>query len=194
MDLLSTITNQLGDSFIEKVSGNIGADKEKTSSAINTALPFLLGALSKNASSENGAQSILSAVTKKHDGSILDNLSGLIDDPKHGDGAGILKHVLGNKEGMVEKLIAEKTGLGTDGSTGILQILAPIVMGAIGKEAKNFDIGSLAGLLGGTADKIGEPSVSSSLVSKFLDKDGDGNVKDDLLSMGMGFLKNQFKG
>lgn len=194
MDILSTITSQLGDSFIKKVSGNLGAGEKETSSAIDTALPFLLGALSKNTQSESGAQSLMSALSKKHDGSVLDNISGLIDDPAHGEGAGILKHVLGNKEGVVEKLIAEKTGLGEKSSTGLLQILAPVVMGALGKQAQGLDISQLSSLLGGAADKVGEPSISSSLVSKFLDKDGDGDVKDDLLSMGMGFLKNKFKG
>ncbi len=41
------------------------------------ALPVLMGAMQKNASTPEGAVGFLGAVMGKHDGGILDNLSGL---------------------------------------------------------------------------------------------------------------------
>lgn len=195
-DLLSSLTNQLGNDFIGKVSQSLGSDTKKTGSAVDMALPMILGALSKNTQSKKGTEAFHKALMKKHDGSVLKNISALVQNPDKGEGAGILKHILGNKEGMIEKLIADKTGLDTKGSTNILKILAPLVMGALGKQAKegSLDFGSLSGLLGKTADKVGDKSVSSSLVSSLLDKDGDGDIKDDLMTIGMGALKKKFFG
>ena len=56
----------------------------------------ILGAMANNASKPGGADSLLGALQKDHDGSILDNLGGFLGQPNTDDGNGILGHVFGN--------------------------------------------------------------------------------------------------
>ncbi|MDX1429018.1 MAG: DUF937 domain-containing protein [Rhodothermales bacterium] len=77
--LLDIITGQLGSDQLSKLGGAIGANDNQTKDAVAAALPVLLGSLAKNAnSSPEGAESLARALEKDHDGSILDNLGGLL--------------------------------------------------------------------------------------------------------------------
>jgi len=186
MNILSGLSSQLDSGFIEKVSGALGADTKKTGSAIDMALPLLMKGLANNASNKQGAESLSKALSKKHDGGIFDMVDTLISKPEAGEGAGILKHILGGKEASIEKFISKESGLDTGGSTKVLQILAPMVLGALGKEQQNQNLSSdqLSGLLSTVSDALaGKSSLSSDLLTSLLDRDGDGDIKDDLMSM-----------
>jgi len=142
--------------------------------------------LANNASNKQGAESLSKALSKKHDGGIFDMVDTLISKPEAGEGAGILKHILGGKEASIEKFISKESGLDTGGSTKVLQILAPMVLGALGKEQQNQNLSSdqLSGLLSTVSDALaGKSSLSSDLLTSLLDRDGDGDIKDDLMSM-----------
>jgi hypothetical protein len=76
--LLDLVTQQLGSGVLQQLSGALGGDQDKTQKAVGAALPVLLGALAKNASSPDGAASLANALERDHDGSILDNLGGLL--------------------------------------------------------------------------------------------------------------------
>lgn len=76
--LVDLITQQMGSGMLDQLSGALGADSGKTQQAVGAALPVLVGALAKNASSAEGAASLASALERDHDGSILDNLGGLL--------------------------------------------------------------------------------------------------------------------
>ena len=69
--LLELLAGQLGGENLSMISKEIGADENTTKSAMGTALPLLLGALSRNGENEQGAQGILNAIEKdNHDGSV----------------------------------------------------------------------------------------------------------------------------
>lgn len=102
-------------------------------------MPLLLGAMHKNAKSEQGASNLMSALSNKHDGSILDNLGSIlggdgVDRNVKNDGEGILSHVLGGKQSMIQQTIAQKVGVDADTVGQILKIAAPIVLGFLGKK------------------------------------------------------------
>ena len=50
-------------------------------------------------------------LAKDHDGTILDNLGGFLSNSDNGPGAGILKHVFGDKRSMVEAGLSQMSGL-----------------------------------------------------------------------------------
>ena len=193
--LLDMLSGQLGQEAVRQVSRQLGADEETTQQAIGAALPMLVGALDRNASSTDGAEALSRALQRDHDGSILDDLSTQIANPETAQtGAAILGHVLGGKQGNVETGISRTTGL-DQGSTGqLLAMLAPVVLGALGKQQRSqgLDAGALAGLLGNERQAT-ESSLGG--LSQLLDMDGDGEVTDDILNMGVnllgGWLKNR---
>jgi hypothetical protein len=64
--------------------------------------------------------------------------------------------VLGDKRNSVENGLSFKTGLNSSQVSKLLKIAAPLIMGYLGKQKKQqgsgFDLGSIAGLLGGMAN------------------------------------------
>ncbi|GJM44732.1 MAG: hypothetical protein DHS20C21_15740 [Gemmatimonadota bacterium] len=196
MSLLDEITKHLDGGALKQISSAIGADEAKTAQAASAALPALLGALARNSSQSGGAEAISSALSKDHDGSVLDNLSSFLSNPGSGKGDGILNHVLGGKRGRVESSVGKASGLDPQAVGGLMTMLAPIVMGSLGKakRTQNLDASSLANLLGQERKTIESSSpAASGLMGQLLDADGDGDVDlSDMASKGMGMLGKMF--
>jgi hypothetical protein len=175
-DLLS---EQLGGDNLKRISDHVGADERTTGNAMSAALPTLLGALSRNASRQDGAEALSGALSRDHDGSILDNLSGFLGKPEAGPGEGILKHVLGNRRPAVESSLGGATGMSQDSIGKLLKTLAPVVMGALGKEQRRqgMDAGTLAGFLNRERQEVERRAPQEmGLIGKLLDTDDDGDV------------------
>lgn len=186
--LLDLLNSPMGKQLISGVAGQTGQPESKTADVLSMAMPLLLGAMKKNASSPQGAQGLMSALSSKHDGSILDNLGGLfgggVDESVMNDGAGILGHVFGGKQPQVENALSQKSGMDAGSITNILKIAAPIVMGFLGKQKAQSnvsDANGLNGLLGGMLG--GQPQQNQSLITTLLDSDGDGSILDDVAGM-----------
>ncbi len=182
--LLDLLTRQLGGDTLSQVSGQLGISENQAGAAISAALPMLIGALARNASSPQGARSLDQAVENDHDGSILENLTGFLSHAQQGPGAGILRHVLGGQRPVVENAVQQTAGL--DGATAgrLLEMLAPIVMGGLGKVKQQSDLGAggLAEMLQHEKTRVREASPAGGLLS-LLDADGDGSVVDDVAGM-----------
>src|SRR5512142_2668786 len=131
--IVETIQQALGENTIQQISRSIGADPNKTANAVTTALPAILGGLSKNASNPDGAAALHRALDD-HDGSILDNLSGLLGGGTNVEGGQILGHIFGDNRPAVEQGVGKASGLNTGQVAQILTMLAPIVMGVLGRE------------------------------------------------------------
>ena len=188
--LLDTLTDQLG-----------GADKEQTSKAATGIFSTLVGAMSKNASTPEGAASLANALDNDHDGSVLDNVMDMFgggaqpQQSRATNGAGILKHVLGGKQSGAIDMISKMSGLDNNKTGSLMTMLAPIVMANLGRTKKEngFDISDLASFLGNTVQSQSNQSAEMSMISKFIDQDGDGSIMDDIAGMGMNILGNFFK-
>lgn len=196
--LLETITRQLGGDTLNKIGREIGADEERTGAATGAALSTMLGALARNSSRQDGAQSLHRALAKDHDGSILDNLGGLIGNPQSGNGDGILRHLLGGKRQRVEAGLAKTTGMDSGSMGKLMTMLAPVLMGALGKQQRqgNLDSASLSRYLGQERQTMErqEPQATG-MLGKLLDTDGDGDVDlGDLAKHGTGLLGKLFRG
>ena len=187
MNLSGLLNEALSGNTINQISQTIGADESTTSNAIQAALPMLIGGLARNSQSEDGASSLLNALNKDHDGSILDDIGGFLSGGAGGGiGSAILGHVLGGQQGRVEQGISAASGLDMGKVGPLLAILAPVVMGALGRgnqQAGGFDIGSLAGLLGGTQQQMSSGSPIMDMLGGLLDQDKDGSAIDDIMGM-----------
>ena len=122
------LNSDLGKQIISGIGKQAGTSEKETASVVSAAAPVLMGMLQKNASSEQGASGILGALSK-HDGSILDNLSGFLSAGDTTDGNGILGHILGSKKNTVEAAISQKTGVSSANTSKIIALLAKIIMG-----------------------------------------------------------------
>jgi len=182
--LLGLLQGQDLGQLAEQVGGNEGQVKN----GVMAALPAMLTALSKNTGTEKGAQELNNALEKKHDGSILDNLSGYLSNPDLKDGAGILNHLFGNQTSNVANAVSQSSGLDSNGSMKMLQMLAPVLMGILGQQKKqnNLDAKGLGNLTSMLASNFGSEAGASGImeaVTNLLDANKDGNVMDDIMGM-----------
>lgn len=199
--LLDLLSSPMGKQLISGVAGQTGNSTDQTGSVLTMALPLLMGAMKKNASTPEGAQGLMSALSNKHDGSILGNLGGLfgggVDQSVKDDGAGILGHVLGGKQAQVENALSQKSGMDTSSIATILQVAAPILMGMIGQQKQQQNVSDASGLqslLGGMMGGGKQADKQQSLIESFLDSDGDGSILDDVASMALGGKKGGIGG
>lgn len=72
--IMNLLGGDLGTSLIEGLSNQTGQTTSKTNNVLEMAMPVLLQAMQRNASSPKGAAGLMGALSNKHDGSILDNL------------------------------------------------------------------------------------------------------------------------
>jgi len=190
--LLSTLTQQLGGDAIQQISAQLGTDPASTQTAVGAALPLLLGALGRNTASPDGAAA-LSTALQQHDGSVLNNLTGFLSSGGNiQDGSAIVGHVLGGKQDAVANSLSQVSGLNAGSTSQLLAMLAPVVMGALGKTQREegLNAGGLANLLSG--EQSHADSMLGGLASQLLDANHDGSIVDDVVNMGSKLLGGLF--
>lgn len=199
--LLDLLSSPMGKQLISGVAGQTGNSTDQTGSVLTMALPLLMGAMKKNASTPEGAQGLMNALSNKHDGGILNDLGGLfgggVDQSVKDDGAGILGHILGGKQAQVENALSQKSGMDTSTIATILQVAAPILMGMIGKQKQQKNVNDASGmqnLLGGMMGGGKQADKQQSLIESFLDSNGDGSILDDVASLALGGKKGGIGG
>ncbi len=188
--LLDLLNSPMGEQLISGVAGQTGQPENKTGDVLSMAMPLLLGAMKKNASTPDGAAGLMNALSSKHDGGILDDLGGLfgggVDSSVMDDGAGILGHVFGNKQANVENALSQRSGVDTGSIGNILKIAAPLVMGYLGKQQRQSNVSDASGLSSMLGNMLGgQPKQNQSLLESLLDQDGDGSIIDDVAGMVM---------
>jgi hypothetical protein len=189
--LLNLLNSDLGKTLVNSASSQLGQNKAQTTTALTTALPLILGAMKNNTTTPKGAEGLLSALANKHDGSLLDNLSGLLgSNDVLNDGAGILGHIFGGKEQNVAKAVSAKSGIDMNSALNLLKMAAPVIMGYLGKQSRKnnvSDVGGIQNLLGSLLGSGAQKEQS--LITSILDADGDGSVIDDIIGMATGGKK-----
>lgn len=187
MDALMQLLNQqLSGGGLSQISQQVGADEQTTGNVLSAAMPLLLSAMANNASTPQGAESLHQALTQDHDGAIFNDIAGFLSNPQAANGAGILGHVLGPKQDLVQNGLAQQTGLDAGTIGQLLTIAAPLVMGALGKtqQEQGFDANGLSSFLGQQqqAAQQSNPDMMAMLGS-MLDMDKDGSALDDILGL-----------
>ena len=184
--LLSMLTETLGPEAVPSLSRQMGTDKRATGNALSAAVPLMLDALTRNASSPEGARSLHDALARDHDGSVLDDLQGYMGQPDLADGDGILKHVFGNRRAAVEQGIGRSSGLDAGDIAKLMAAVAPLIMGFLGRQQREagLDSGGLGRALAEERERAiaDEPQLGG--LAAILDADDDGSVVDDLMKLG----------
>lgn len=198
-NLANEVLRHLPDDVIVQLARQIGAqDPNQVKKAAHGVAELLLNAAARSANNPQSGGGLLGALKKDHDGGILGDLMGVLGGRKQAqnasttNGAGIVRHLLGNKQLEAAQMIQQISGLDFFKSGVLMQLIAPVVMGVLGQQRKTggLDLGGLAKvLMGGGGSQSSAQQSGGGLFEKLLDRDGDGSMMDDLLNMGMQLLK-----
>jgi|JI7StandDraft_1071085.scaffolds.fasta_scaffold00142_39 hypothetical protein len=93
-------------------------------------------------------------------------------------GAAILKHVLGGAQPRAADGVAKSAGISPAAAGQLMAMLAPLVMGAIGRmqQQNGLDAGGLAKAIQQDAGRVGAAPGQGGGFASLLDTDGDGDV------------------
>ncbi|MFN3489212.1 MAG: DUF937 domain-containing protein, partial [Emticicia sp.] len=162
MDLLGLVKEQLTSSIVSKIGSFLGESTENTSSALGSALPAILGGVMQKASTTQGASDLVNTIkTGGYDGSVLENLGGLLNDAKRTStleslGSGFLGNIFGDKLDALSGFISKASGIKTGSASSLLSLAAPILMNVLGKQvtSQNMSTSGLASLLMSQKDAV----------------------------------------
>lgn len=129
MNLLDMLLGSLtSSSSLNALSQNTGTNQEQTSNLVNAAIPTLLGALTNNASSQEGAQSLLNALGQHTE---TTTMAQQLANADTNDGNAIIQHILGNNAGNVIQSLAGQTGTNENQVSSLLSNIAPALMSGL---------------------------------------------------------------
>ena len=198
---MNEVGRHLNDDVIVQLSRQIGAqDPNHVKKAAQVISELLLNAIQRNANHQERGGGLFGAIKKDHDGGILGDLMNVFAGKKQVgnqstmNGVGIVNHLLGKQQLEAAQVISQMSGLDIFKSGVLMQLIAPVIMGVVGQKQKSggLDMGGLAEILmGGRQNQQAQQGGGQlgGVLGQLLDRDGDGSMMDDLLSMGMKILK-----
>lgn len=196
--LFDLITSQIESREIDAIARQVGVDSDSAMKVVAGALPAMLAGLANNTQDTAGAESLANALDRDHDGSVLEDVVGFLGDAAAANtGAGILGHVFGSRRGSVESALGQMSGMDAGSAGQILAMVAPLLMGLLGREkrSREMDAGALAEMLGAERQLAKQRAPQAmDMLGGMLDSDGDGQVVDDLAGIGGSLLGGLFGG
>lgn len=169
-NLVSYIMQFLTPDMIGRIATALGLDRNDTQTGIAGTVPALLAALSGVAARPGGAQSIVDTI--KQQPSVAENFGSMIATGNPSSlvekGSNLLMSLLGSRDqSALAGAVGKFAGLGQAGGSSLLGMLAPLVMGLIGKQiGPRLDVGSLSNLFSSQKEQIAQampPGMSNLL-------------------------------
>lgn len=124
--LLEELSKQINPQMLQGLSSQLGTSEAQTTQAVSALIPMLIGGLSQNVQ-RGGADSLDKALERDHDGSLLNQLSGMFGGGGAGGLAGMVGGLLGggqqgggNLMGQLTQMMAGGNQRSVNGS-GILE-------------------------------------------------------------------------
>jgi Uncharacterized conserved protein len=134
MDLVSMILkNMTSNSSIGALAEKAGVSADSVEKAVTSAVPSLIGSLTKNASSAEGAKSLMGALAQHNDSS---DVSSQIANADAEDGNKIIGKIMGDDKDDFISSIAKKAGIDAGASNKILSNISPALLSMISQAAK----------------------------------------------------------
>lgn len=162
MNLLSLLMGSMTtNDSVNALSQKTGASSKQVGMLISLALPLLIKYMTSNASSSQGASSLLGALTHHNS---KKTMSQQIMQADEEDGKKIVNHILGNQSQSVVNDLAGQTGLSSDQVSQLLGSLAPSMMSGLSAATQSnaqqspsggMDLSGLMGMFGGMQQSQG---------------------------------------
>lgn len=190
--LVDTVLSHLDDSQVNAIASQLGVDPTQARTAIEHAVPLIVGHMAQNASTPQGADSLNNALSEHAGFNISDVLSGVLSGSGgQGVGGAILGHIFGANQAAANQGLSQVTGLGQQNSSQLMAILAPIVMAALANHVQSQG-GGLTSVLSQEAQQIQQRGgVAGGLLSAVLNHGG-GNLDLSSLVQSAGGLLGAF--
>ena len=155
MNLFGELKELLLGDVANKAANLLGEKEDKVKTAIEGLIPTFVGGLMKRASNEAGATTLMNVVKKgNHDGSIIEQIGNLVNNKDSfaqvvEKGNGLVSMLLPDKKSSIATMISQFAGVRNSSATSLLSIVAPIVVGKLGKmvTTQNLDKAGLANTL-----------------------------------------------
>ena len=190
MGILDTVGQQLNGDTLKQISQQLGTDEGTAAKAVSVALPLLIGGLSRNAATPDGAAALDQALTRDHAASpLLDTPREAISNPNAFNAGGILGHIFGQRQSPVQQGVAKASGIDLQSAGKVLMILAPIVMASLARARSAQGANASAGqVLQNEQQHIERQVPGIGGLASILDRNHDGNIADDIANLAGGQL------
>jgi len=176
MDILDLIRSAQGGGAVQQLGQQFGLDEAQVSSALAALVPALAAGVQNNASSPQGLDSLIGALSGGQHQRYVEDVGTLEQADTVADGNGILGHIFGSRDvsRQVASHAASQTGIGEGVLKAMLPVVAAMMMGAMSKRmgqpaALGGDTGAGGGLLG--------------MLAPALDANRDGSMVDDVAGL-----------
>lgn len=182
MSLLNTLLGSMtSQSSVQSLSGKTGLSGKQISGLLALAMPLLIKAMTKNASSGQGISSLLGALSQ-HTNPGKKSTAEQIEEADTEDGQKIIGHILGKDTDKVVNQLAGQTDLSADQVTSVLSQMAPAMMSGVNDAASQakkekasgkktgfdlsdgFDMKDVKGILGSISSGKGGGDLLSMLM------------------------------
>lgn len=202
MSLIDLLTGNTGNEVAQQAENKFGISKNQIIALLAVAAPLVISYLRNKSQDAKEAEALNNALDKDHDGSILNDSSQL--EARQAEGGSILSHIFGGDKQNVENQLSQNTGISIDKIGPILAMLAPVIMGYIGKEKQQSNVGAgglgdlLGGILGNASNQAQAQSSSplNDILGSVLgggQSQSSGNPLNDILGSVLGGGGNQQK-
>lgn len=155
MNLLTLLLgSMMTQSSVNNLSGKTGTSQSAIMKLLPLAIPILIKYLTKNAQSQQGALSLLGALTQHKN---TNSMELQLADADADDGDKILNHILGGNYGNVMNQLAGQSGMSEDQVSSVLANIAPALLSGVSaantqqQSSGAGSLGSLMSMFGGAA-------------------------------------------
>lgn len=155
-NLIEMVKGYLTPDIIQKASQLVGENSEGTQTALSGIVPTVLGGVLNKFSSSTGINQLVGMLGSGDQGGILNNVGGLFSGGAASEnllsqGQGLISSIFGGQSNAVADSISKFSGVKSSSALSLLSMVAPLVLGAIGKVKANEGLSTsgLASLLSG---------------------------------------------
>lgn len=160
MNIVSMAMQYLAPVLVSKLASSLGVNQAIADKIVKVGVPIILAALAGKASKADGARALFDVLGKQDTG-LLGRLSSVLGSPQQKtiaeQGSATLGSLLGTPSlGSLIGAVSKFSGANETATSGIIGMLAPIVLGTLGQQQKssNLDAGGIAKLLGDQKSNI----------------------------------------
>jgi len=171
INLVSLAMQLLTPDVVAKIASALGIDAASITRAAGASIPAVLAGLGGVASKPDGAKKLFDTVSQLEPGvldTLVKSIGGAGQQSTIDKGSSVLSSLLGNAgvSGLTSA-VSKFAGIGQGPTSSLVGLLAPMVLGTLGKHASGLDASGLASLLTSQKDNINAalPSGFASLLS-----------------------------